>query len=236
MKYTPTPRKRSGTFLIEFRLHGYAKEYAKNIVYSVAKKFRVRGVTKKKVVPHISLYGPGKTDAIRKVISVVEKVGRTYALVPFKIKGFSYFNKTPKVIYFDISPSQELEDLRWELSKELRGISTCQSWDSRRNHSFHATIAFKDIDTKFNGIWAYLKSKEEPNINQFLLRITVLGSGGRIVCEYDLALKRLLNRRESLSKYWWRRTISRLRELQGLPPEPEKPFSLIMWLKQIFGY
>lgn len=221
-------------FLVEFRMHGYAKKYAKEVVYSVAKKFRVRGVTRKRVVPHISLYGPGRTDDIRKVISTVEKVGRKYTLVPFKIKGFGYFNKTPKVIYFDITSSQELEDLRWELSQELRKVSTGQTWDNQRNHSFHATIAFRETDTKFNGIWTYLKSKEEPNINQYLLRITVLGTGGRIVCEYDLVLKRLLNRREALSKYWWRRTINRLRELQGLPSEPEG-YSWIEWLSSFIN-
>jgi len=223
-------------FLVEFRLHGYAKEYAKDVVYSVAKKFRVRGVTGKKVVPHISLYGPGGTDDIRKVISAVEKVGRNYSLVPFKVKGFGYFDKTPKVIYFDVTPSKELEDLRWELSQELRRVSTGQSWDSRRNHSFHATIAFRDIDIKFNKIWSYLKSREKPDISQYLLRITIIGARGRIVCEYDLVLKKLLNRREALSKYWWRETTNRLRELQGLPPEPEKPPSLTERLKKLFGF
>jgi hypothetical protein len=181
------------------------------------------------------LYGPGRTEDIKKVILAVEKVGRQYDLVPHKIKGFGFFDKSPKVIYFDITPSQELEELRWQLSQELRKISTCQPWDSRRNHSFHATIAFRDIDTKFSRIWSYLKSREEPNINQHLLRITVLGSGGKIVCEYDLVLKRLLNRREALSKFWWRRTINRLRELQGLPPEPERPLSLTERLKRLFG-
>ncbi|MFC2072851.1 2'-5' RNA ligase family protein [Chloroflexota bacterium] len=224
------------SFYVEFRMHGYVKEYAKDVVYSVAKKYKVKGVTRKRVVPHIGLYGPGKTDNIRKVISAVEKVGCKYTLVPFRIKGFGFFDKSPKVIYFDITPSQELEDLRWQLSQELRKISTCQPWDSQRNHSFHATIAFRDIDAKFNRIWSYIKSKEEPNINQNLLRITVLGTGGKIACEYDLVLKRILSRREALSKYWWRRTISRLREVQGLPPEPEKPLSLIERLKQIFGW
>jgi 2'-5' RNA ligase len=223
-------------FLVEFRMHGYAKEYAKDIVYSVAKKFRVRGITRKKVVPHISLYGPGRTDDIRIVISTVEKVGRKYSLIPFKVKGFGYFDKTPRVIYFDISPSKELEDLRWELSQELRKVSSGQSWDSQRNHSFHATIAFRDIDTKFDRIWACLKSKEKPDISQYLLRITVIGARGRIVCEYDLVLKKLLNRREALSKFWWRKTINRLREIQGLPPEPEKPLSLTERLRKLFGF
>ena len=222
------------SFYIEFRMHGYAKEYAKDIVYSVAKKFRVRGITRKRVVPHISLYGPGQTNDIGKVVSVVENVGRRYTLVPFRVKGFGYFNGISKVIYFDINPSQELEDLRWLLSQELERISTGRPWDIKRNHSFHATIAFKDINAKFDRIWAYLKSKEEPNINQHLLRITVLGARRRIVCEYDLVLKRLLNRKEALSKYWWRRTINKFRELQGLPPE--RPASLIERIKRIFRW
>jgi len=223
-------------FLVEFRMHGYTKEYAKDIVYSVSRKFGVKGVTRKRVVPHISLYGPGKTDDIKKVISAVEKVGRKYALVPFKIKGFGFFDRSSKVIYFDITPSQELEDLRWQLSQELRKISTCQPWDNKRSHSFHATIAFRDINAKFNRIWSYLKSREEPNINQHLLRITILGARGKIAYEYDLVLKRLLNRREALSKFWWRRTINRLRELQGLPPEPERPSSLIERIRRLFAW
>jgi 2'-5' RNA ligase len=221
-------------FLVEFRMHGYAKEYAKDLVYSVAKKFRVSGVTRKKVVPHISLYGPGRIDDVKKVISVVKKVGRKYSLVPFKVKGFGYFDKTPKVIYLDISPSKELEAFRWELSQELRKVSSCQSQDrhSMTKFEFHGTIAFKDIDNKFNRIWAYIESQQEPNINQYLLRVTIIGARRRIVCEYDLVLKKLLNREQALSRYWWRKTLNRLRELQGLPPE--KPTSLIDWLKRLF--
>lgn len=223
-------------FLVEFRLHGYAKEYAKDIVYTVAKEFKVRGVTGKKVVPHISLYGPGITGDIRRVISAVERVGCKYSLVPFKIRGFGYFDKPHKVIYLDISPSKELEVLRWELSQELRKVSSCQSHDrhSRAKFGFHGTVAFKDIDARFDTIWSYLKSREKPDIGQYLLRITVLGPRGRIVCEYDLMLKRLLNRREALGRFWWRKTIDRLRQLQGLPAQ--KPVSLMGRLKKLFRF
>ena len=221
-------------FLVEFRLHGYAKDYAKELIYSVAKKHRVKGVTRKRVVPHISLYGPGETKDIRRVVSAVERVGRKYTLVPFMIKGFGFFDKPKKVIYLDISPSKELEELRWELSQELRKVSSCKYQDSKRNFAFHGTIAFKDIDNKFNRIWSDIKSRKEPNINQYLLRITVIGTRSRIVCEYDLFLKRLLNRKQALSKYWWRKTVNKLRELQGLPPERQP--SLTDWLRKIFGW
>ena len=222
-------------FLVEFRLHGYAKDYAKRLIWSVAKKFRVGGVTRKRVVPHISLYGTSKTDDIQKVVSAVEKVGRKYTLVPFRIKGFGVFDKPHKVIYLDISPSKELEELRWELSQELRKVSSCRSQDrhSMSKFEFHGTVAFQDIDNKFNQIWPYIKRREAPDIKQYLLRITVIGARRRIVCEYDLVLKKLLNREQALSGYWWRKTINRLRELQGLPPE--RPNSLVDWLKRLFG-
>lgn len=226
-------RNKKAKFYVEFRLHGYAKTYAKRIIWSVAKEFRVKGVIRKRVVPHIGLYGEGKTDDIQKVVSAAERVGRKYTLVPFKIEGFGYFDKPHKVIYLDISPSKELEELRWELSQELRKVSSCHSQDRHRKFKFHGTIAFKDIDNKFNRIWSYIKNKEEPDINQYLLRITVIGARRRIVCEYDLVLKKLLNREQALSRYWWRKTLNRLRELQGLPPE--KPTSLIDWLKRLFG-
>lgn len=209
-------RRLMSSFYVEFRLHGYAKAYAKRLIWSVAKKFRVKGAIRKRVVPHIGLYGEGKTDNIQKVVSVVEGVGRKYTLVPFKIKGFGYFDKLHKVIYLDISPSKELAALRWELSQELRKVSSCQSQDrhSKTKFGFHGTVAFKDIDNKFNKIWSEIKSIKEPDINQYLLRITIIGARSRIVCEYDLVLKKLLNRKQALSRYWWGKTLNRLKELQ----------------------
>ena len=204
-------------FLIEFRLHGYAKEYAKNLILDVARKFRVRGVTKNRAVPHITLYGPSETGDVRKVVSQVAAVGQKYTLVPFKIKGFDYFDKQGKVVYIDIAPSAELEQLRRELAQTLSSMSTPQPWDTKPKYEFHSTVAFKDIDKKFGNIWDYVKSREESNIHQYLLRITVLRRNGTILCEYDLVLKRLLSRREALSKAVWTKTINKLRELQGLP-------------------
>ena len=142
----------------------------------------------------------------------VESVAKNYNLVNFKLKGFGYFNNpNGKVIYADIEPSKELEELRWELAKRLMKYAELKEWDKNNKSSFHATIAFKDIDREFPKIWKYLKSKEEPNINQHLLRITILGKRSKIVCEYDLMLKRLLNRRQALSKRIWRKTIFRLK-------------------------
>jgi 2'-5' RNA ligase len=186
-------------------------------MYDVARKFNVKGVTRQRAVPHISLYGAASTNDLRKVISEVEKVSNKYTLVPFKIKGFSYFSEPKKVIYPGIDPSPELKELRQELAARLSNISTsAKPFDRESEFTFHSTIALQDIDSKFNQIWSYIKQKEEPNINQYLLRITILGKGSKILYEYDLVLGRLLNRRQALNHYWWRRTINRLRELQGI--------------------
>jgi 2'-5' RNA ligase len=202
-------------YLIEFRFHGYARKYAKRLAFDVAKKFRVKGVTRKKVVPHITMFGPFTTRNERKMISEVANVAKNYTLVPFTVKGFNYFdNPSNKVIYLDIEPSEELKQLRYELSSRLRKITSTKSSQDRKskdNFYFHATIAFKDIDRKFDKIWHYLKKKEEPNINQHLVRITIL-KGRRILREYDLLQKRLLTRKQSLNHQLFLQTIKILKK------------------------
>lgn len=222
-------------FLIQFRLHGYAKNYAKELIYAVAKKFGVKGVTRNRVVPHITLYGPSETDNMKRIVSEVEKIGRKYTLVPFTIRGFGYFPKEHKVIYLDINPSPELEELRWELAQRLSKISTPLPKDMQRRFQFHETIAFKDIDRKFDKIWSYIKAKEEPNIRQQLLRITILVKG-KILYEYDLVLKKLLARRQALSKSEWGKTINKSRELLGFAQERQQSAftRFIRFIKNLF--
>ncbi len=194
-------------YLVQFRFHGYARKYLKRSIFDVARRFRVKGVTRKRPVPHIILVGPFETREIKRVIADVKNVAKKYNLVNFKVIGFGYFNNPGgKVVYADIEPSKELVELRWELAKELMQYVRLKDGDRKERFSFHATIAFKDIDRKFSEIWSYLKHKENPNINQYLLRITII-KGGRIVYEYDLMLRRLLNRRDALSGNVWKRTI-----------------------------
>jgi len=204
-------------YLIEFRFHGYAKKYAKRLTYDIGKKFKVRGVTRKKVVPHITMFGPFTTKNEKKMVSVVTNIAQNYTLIPFTVIGFNFFdNATNKVIYLSIEPSEELKQLRFEIADRLRKITKTKSSQDRKSKDkfyFHATIAFKDIDRKFNKIWHYLKKKEEPNIQQHVLRITIL-KGRRILYEYDLLQKRLLNRKQSLDKHIYQRTIDILKSQQ----------------------
>lgn len=244
----------AASFFVGFRLHGYAKEYAKWTIaraHREAKIIRIKG--KRLPSAHITLFGPAKTNDLKQTISEVERIGRKYTLVPFKVDGFSRFEKEAKVIYLGVVPSPELEQFEQELASCLIWQSTeYTEWDTMHRR-FHVTVfhsrkrgkfTTRD-DSKFNRLCAYAENHcglgnfrqykaslldklvnvikkyilrveaEEKDIGQYLLRVTILGKGSRIQCEYDLVLRRLLNRREALSRYWWGKTIEKLKTLQG---------------------
>ncbi len=204
-------------FFVEFRLHGYAKTHAKRLIWDVARRYHVRGMIRTRPVPHVGLYPPSNTHDIQAVISTVERVGRNHnTLVDFRITGFGCYTDS-KVIYLAVEPSLAMGQLRTELTRELNAALG----KANPEYDFHSAIAFKDLGQKFEAIWQYVKTREQPDIDQYLLRIAVLGRRRRLICEYDLLLKRMLTRRQALSRYWWRRTISEMQRLRGgKPREP----------------
>jgi len=204
-------------FFIEFRFHGYAQRHLKKLIREVATKFKVKGAIKERPVPHMALfYGALGIFDIKKVCNVVKKVAENYTLVPFKIKGFEIKNgEQGKVLAASVFASSELKTLRKELSKELSRVCVTHRFDKQSDFWFHTTIAFKDIDKVSNRIRNYLKEKETLNINQHLVRITVLSKSRIIIGEYDLILKKWLNRREALDKRLFQKTISKLKGSLG---------------------
>lgn len=221
-------------YLIEFRLRGYAKKYSQEIIREIGRKFKVRGM--KDRVSHISLYGPFTTNNEKRMVSESQNLCRRYDRIYFSLKGFNYFNNPKnKVIFLDVSPSENLKQFRQDLSFKLRNITTSESNEDKKkkdSFEFHSTIAFKDIDNKLNLILDYLSKKKVPNIRQTLLRITII-KNGKILYEYDFILKRLLDRREALSKAIFRETIRRLK--QKSPPTKTqisiKPEKKSIWKK-----
>jgi len=225
-------------FYVESRFHRYPKRYLKGLINEIAHKFRVKGALKRRPVPHMTLYGPSQATSLDSVFSKIEKVAKRYTLVPFVVCDFDAHNgKDGKTIACRIDASAELKNLRRELAAELNRIvkiSDRQPWDNENNYWFHTTIATKDIDRKYDQILRYLSGTQKPNITQHLVRITVLNNRRKIEREYDLMFKRWLSRAEALDKRLWRKTVNKLRELQGLPPE--RPLSLIEWFKKIFRF
>jgi 2'-5' RNA ligase len=198
-------------YFIEYRFHGYAKKYAKDLIYEISKTFNVKGATSKRAVPHVALFGPFSTRNEKQVVSGVVNACKNYENVPFAVEGFGYFdNPKGKVIYLNIKPSKGLQDLRRALAQNLLRLTNTTEFDSHYDFSFHATLAFKDIDRKFELIWEYLRKKDVPHINQHLLRVTII-KNQKILCEYDLIQRRLLTRGQALSKPQWPRTIELLK-------------------------
>ena len=225
-----TGSRMQGGYLLEIRFYGPAKKFAKDAIYTVAKRFHVRGNTQKNPVPHVTLYGSFSTNDPSKVRSTIEKVCEKYSfrgsqndLVMYKISGFKTFQgASSKVICLDIIPSKKLNDLTTELADELNTFCKGQPWDVRGDKLFHATIAFRDpsLNWKHQQIMNYLSSIRAPSADYPVIRVTVIRPGRKILCEYDLIQNRLLNRDEALNGDIFRRSIAIVKELlYGQNPE-----------------
>lgn len=196
-------------FLIEIRLMGETKYITRRLIYDIYNKFHVRGAIKHRPVPHVSLFGPFRCRSINDVVNAIGQVGSKYEELKFQIDGFDYFELKKKflfittsskknVIFLKINPSDDLKEFRHELAKKLLKITDATEIDrdSKDEFKFHATLALKDIDRKFDEIWDYLKNYRIKTDN-VSYRITLLRKG-KIVYEYDLKRRKLLTRRQAL--------------------------------------
>lgn len=250
------------SFLVQFRLRGYAKKYAKWArarSLREAKKLGVRKLRQPRFVPHITVFGPAEAHNLRNVVREVERIGRKYTSIPFRlgIKRGEFQREDANWLYLDVHLSHDLEQFRYELAQSLLRLErliydTCQPYDHKPKYKFHCSIgkynprdnaefeklsdyaedkcsleAFKQrrisvFGRLLNIVKKYVfrtEEEEDTGIRQHLLRVTILGRGGRIQAEYDLVLGRVLSRREALSERLWRKTIEEFKELRSPPRE-----------------
>jgi len=154
-------RGKSANYLIELRLTGDTKSYLKDLIFRISKKFRVKGVTRKHVVPHVTLFGSFKCSDEKELLSRFMRACKANDLPTYELNGFGNFED--RVVHVDINASDELKQLRKDLSDSLIEISDFvqpHDHDSKERYSFHSTLAFKDIDGKFDSIMNYLKRVE----------------------------------------------------------------------------
>ena len=205
--------KKTTDYLLEFRLSGSARKYVKDIVFDVARKFDVSGVTRNRVVPHVTMIGPIKTIYEQKLTHEIIETCMKYDLMTIKFSGFTSFGnwlRGNRVLAIKIEQSNELELLRSELLGKLSGFCQLYKFDTRKWKP-HATIAFKDIDKKFGQIKTYLENRSCPEIHHYVLRITLL-KNARILCEYDFLQQRTLTRFEALNRETKKMTIRLLKK------------------------
>lgn len=192
-------------YLIEFRFSGYAKKAIKELKGGISRTFHV---TRRKIIPHITLVGPLYTRDEKRLVNTVRDICKKYELVKFKLDGFDNFENS--VIYVRIKPSEELKNLRSELAEKLVEFCELSEFDKESDFTFHATLVMKDIQRKFDRIWEYLQSWEIPKMDQYVVRITILTERRKILAEYDLLQRKTLNRHESLDREKFHKTISKL--------------------------
>ena len=201
---------RSKDYLIEFRFSGYAKDTVKEIKKSISRNFHV---TKKKIVPHITIVGPLYTKDEKRLVKEVVSVVKNYKLIKCNFDGFESFEN--RVIYVGIKPSEELKQLRLEIVEKLQEFCTLSVFDYDKSFTFHATLVLKDIQRKFDRIWNFLQSWKLPKLDQYVIRITILRES-RILGEYDLLQRKLLDREQSRDRKIYRKTIELLNKIR--PP------------------
>jgi calcineurin-like phosphoesterase family protein/2'-5' RNA ligase len=158
-------------FLIEFRLHGYAKEYAgwtRARTLREARRLGIRRLREPRFVPHITLFGAAEAHNLRNVAREVERVGRKYTLVPFKlgIKRGEFQVEDANWLYLDIQPSPELEQFRYDLAQGLLArervvYDTCPPYDRKPKYRFHCSIGKYDPrdSAKFEKLAEYAETK-----------------------------------------------------------------------------
>jgi 2'-5' RNA ligase len=205
--------KKTINYLLEFRLSGTAKKYVKQIAFDVSREFGVQGLTKNRVVPHISLIGPITTNNERKLVHEVIETCREFDQMTIKFDGFTSFGNWlfgNRVLAVKIKPSNDLELLRSEIVKKISEFCQLSKFDFKEWKP-HATIAFKDIDKKFKQIKVFLENRNCPEIRHYVIRVTLLRNA-KILTEYDFLQRRPLTRFEALNREVKRKTIMLLKK------------------------
>jgi 2'-5' RNA ligase len=200
-------------YLLEFRLSGTAKKYVKQIAFDVSREFGVQGVTRNRVVPHISLIGPITTNNEQKLVHEIIETCWKYDLLTIRFNGFTSFGNWlfgNRVLAIKIKPSNDLELLRSEIVEKISDFCQLSKFDTKEWNP-HVTIAFKDIDKKFKQIKVFLENGNCPEIRHYVIRITLL-KNARILTEYDFLLRRQLTRFEALNREIKRMTIMLLKK------------------------
>jgi len=220
----------SAPYLLEVRTGGDTKARIREIIHDVADRFKVRAAAEPRAVPHITLFGPYNTDEGYEVKETLIDVFKNYDVVPYKIDGFDHFGND--VIYAKVVPSPELRQLRRELSSRLRPITyNYPEHDTDFYYEFHITVAFKDIDGKFEDILQYLNREYTLQSNEYATRVAGLEKR-RMMYEYDLLRNEVLSQQQATSASSWEKTKEALREKttpndhEALSPKPDSTLSV----------
>lgn len=174
-------------------------------------------------VPHITLvynFRPKKGVKDWELAEKIQNVVSKYGIVKFYYDGLEIKRgRKGYVLAFKIEPSSELKMLRKELYESLAplieehpGVKSFNEVDKDK-FWFHATALFHIREEKY-GLFEKMINQERKYLAH-ALRITLLKSG-RIRYEYDTATKKLLTRKEALSREAYAKMVKEYRNQFGI--------------------
>lgn len=181
------------SYLIEIRMFGKAKYDVRELILRTGKQFNIQI---SRPVPHITLVGGFSTRYEDRLIKDFRSMCCGVGIIGYVIEGIDVFSDTG-VVYLDVQPSNELIIFRRELRDRLRKYCTLSEWDFVEPFEFHSTIVAHIDQDKIRAINRHIS--HDQRYSHRMLRATLL-KDGKILAEYDFLLKRLLSRREALSK------------------------------------
>ncbi len=174
-------------YFIAYLLQGEAKTFHEQLVKEIAKKFDVHYREQKRIPAHITLKEPFKTHRIQDVEKLLDSFVKKHVSSTLQLQGFNHFGN--KVIFQDIHPSEEAKKTILALLKELRKVPW-MPWQKHSGHDIilHATIAYRDIQLKFNDIWEHVNNRAYDYVVPFD-KIAILkheNNQWQVHKEYDL--------------------------------------------------
>jgi 2'-5' RNA ligase len=185
-------------YLIDIRQMGSVKHQISTLSNQLSGKFNIRD---KCVVPHITLAGPFSTQYEEKLVEDFTRICVDQEKIPnYEVGGYGFFNDT-RVVYVSITPDETLKQFRYQLSRAISPYCSLRDYDldSAEEFLFHSTLARKLDWLTFQRIKWYVKGKEKVTYRHHPIRVTLLRNG-KIVCEYDFIQKRMLSRKQAMSK------------------------------------
>jgi 2'-5' RNA ligase len=218
-------------YLIEFRFFGKAKTEVKSLIWEVNRRFHIR--PRYRPVPHVSLAGSFSTRYERRLVNDFKNICKKQDIMQFQTVGFNTFEDN-RVVYIEIEPDTKLDDFRWRLSQTLQPYCRLTSYDLERKFNFHATIAMNLPPKKFEQVERYISKKSKPRYKNVLLRVALI-KNRKILQEYDFLLKKMLNRREAISREILSKTFNELKEYLGISEPPVEIDLDAIGKKSFFG-
>jgi hypothetical protein len=185
-------------YLIDIRQMGSVKHQISTLSSQLSERFNLGD---KRVIPHITLAGPFSTRDEEKLVGDFTRICMDQRQIPkYEVGGYGFFKDT-RVVYVSITPDETLKQFRYLLSRAISPYCSLRDYDldSAEGFMFHSTLAMKLDWLTFQRIKWYVRGKEKVVYRHHPIRVTLLRNR-KIVCEYDFIQRRMLSRKQALSK------------------------------------